>query len=370
MAGSWDKAFARVKDLVAEEAAALEGSGLAVAIVVDGETVLHVWYGVRDAAGRVPWDAYTLTCLFSAGKPLAALAVLRLVEQGRVDLEAPVARYWPEFAAHGKDRITVRQALAHRAGIPALLAAPPASVLDPADLARAVEAQPPFWPPGTQGCFHSFTYGVIAGELVRRVTGLPFGEFFRREVAPAFDQNFAFALTEAEQARCANVFLPPDNPLFRMMTDPATPLGQGWRPMDWSALNTPAFRGADFPSLAGHGTALALARFHGMLACDGRLGDRQVLAPDLARAMRSEEWSQPDPFMGAPVRMGLGVLLSNEVFPFTGDPSSFAQPGLGGIVGLGDASRRLGIGVTPGRLDAGLTNPFLDRLVAATLECL
>jgi CubicO group peptidase (beta-lactamase class C family) len=359
-----------VQELVADEAASVPGSGLAVAVVVGGRPVLHVWYGVRDRAGRRPWSADTLTCLFSAGKPLAAFAVLQLVAEGRVELEAPVARYWPGFAAHGKDRITVREALAHLAGIPALLAAPPAGIHDREALTRAVEAQPPLWPPGTQGCFHSFTYGVIAGEIVRRVTGQTFGEYVRARVAPLFDHGFAFALIAAEQARCADVTLPPDNPLLALMTDPATPLGQGWRPMDWRTLNSAAFRGADFPSLAGHGSALGLALFHGMLANGGDIRGQRALPPELAQAMITEQWHQPDPFMGAPVRMGLGVMLGNDVFPFSGTPAAFAQPGLGGVAGLGDASLRLGIGVTPGLLAAGLVNPFLDRLVAATRACL
>lgn len=368
MDGHWEPHLSPLRDRIAAEFARVGAHGLAVAVVVGGRTVLHLW-GSGPAAAR-PWDRDTLVCLFSAGKAAAAFAVLRLIEQGRLELDAPVARYWPEFGAHGKEATTVRQALAHQASIPALTAAPPATIHDRAALARGVEAEPPRWPPGTQGCFHSFTYGVIAGELVRRVTGCPFGDWFRTECAGLFDDGLAFTLTAAEQARCADVLLPPDNPLLAMMTAPGTALGDGWAAMDWRELNSACFRGADFPSIAGHGSALGLARLHGMLANDGVLDGRPVLRADLAQTMIAEHWHGPDPFMGAPVRMGLGVMLANAVFPFTGNPESFAQPGLGGVVGLGDSSLKLGIGITPGRLDAGLTNPFLDDLLAVMRRCL
>ena len=370
MEGHWAPSFSRVRELFAEELSGGNACGLALGIVVGGRTVVHLWGGYRDAARTMPWMPDTLVCLFSASKPLVAVTVLKLIEQGLLELDQPVARYWPEFAAGGKGNVSVRQVLAHLAGIPATPDTNLESVYDRGALVRAVEQQAPIWPPGSQGCFHSFTYGVIAGELVRRVTGRPFGEVFRQHLSRRFDGGFAFSLNQAEQCHCAEMILPADNALLAMMCSPETMLGRSWQPMPWQDLNTAAFRGCDFPSIAGQGSAVGLARFHGMMANGGVMDGERVLDEDLVNTALTEHWQQFDPFMGAPVRMGLGFMLSNPVFPFTGNPSSFAQPGLGGVVGLGDRDLRLGIGITPNLLSAGLQDPFLDQLIAVTLECL
>lgn len=358
--------YAFVRDLLAEELASGRAIGQAIALVAEGETVAHVWGGFRDETHTRPWSADTLACLFSASKPLAAACVLKLIERGRIALDAPIARYWPEFAHAGKEAATVRHALAHLAGVPIAEAALPRSVYDRAALARAVELQPPLFAPGTQLCFHSFTHGILSGELVRRVDGRPLPQFFREEIAAPGELDVAFALNEEEQPRCAEMVLVPDNPLFRMMTDPATPLGRGWRPMPWDELNSAAFRGSDFPSIGAHGSALGLARFYGHLAGAAN-ATRGWLDAGVVREALAEQRHEPDAFMGAPVRMGLSFMLANEVFPFTGRPTAFGQPGLGGIAGIGDTGSRVGIGVVCNRLGAGLENPLLDRLLPAVV---
>lgn len=356
--GACDPAFAVVREFLADELGACGGVGGAAAVVVRGRTVADLWGGYRHEVRTIPWSRDTLVCLFSAGKPLAATAVLTLADDGLLDLDAPVTAFWPAFAQAGKDGITIRQALAHLAGVPAALTAPLGAVYDREALARALEAQPPLWPPGSQGCFHSFTYGILAGEIVRRVSGLSFPDYFRQRLAMPASLDLAFSLSAAEQARTADVILVPENPLLRRMQDPGTLLGQSWRPLAWDELNTPAFRGCDFPSLAGHGSALGLARFYGLLA----QGGAPLLSTAMAKTAITEHWHHHDPFFGAPVRMGLGFMLANDLLPLTG-PGAFAQPGLGGVVGLGDAHSGLGLGITVNRLAAGIENPRLHWLL-------
>lgn len=366
--GSCDPRFAVLRDFLSEQLADQPTGGQAIAVVVEGRVVADLYGGIADPATARPWSADTLACLFSAGKPLAAVAVLRLVEAGRIALDAPIARYWPAFGAAGKDAITVRQALSHMAGIPSADQAEPGEVYDPEALARALEAQAPLFAPGRQACFHSFTYGVIAAELVRRVDGRSLARFFRETIAEPLRLDLHFGLTPAEQARCAELIVVPENPLLQLMTDPSTALGRSWRPLPWGELNSAAFRASGFASLAGHGSALGLARFYAALASDGSLPDGRLLEPDTAAAMLTEQWHQPDAFMGAPVRMGLGVMLSNDMLPLNRSARAFAQPGLGGVAGVGDADRRLGIGIVPNRLAGGLEASELNRIVNLVSE--
>jgi CubicO group peptidase (beta-lactamase class C family) len=361
--GDCEPAFEFVRELLAHELASGRAIGQAVAIIVEGETVVHLWGGHADAERRRPWTADTICCLFSASKPLAAACALKLIERGCLELDAPVARYWPEFAQEGKQATTVRHALAHLAGVPTAESAPLRSVYDREKLAQALEAQRPLWPAGAQLCFHSFTYGILMGELVRHVTGRSLPAFFRSELAEPLDLDIAFALDAGEQARCADVVMVEDNPLFRAMTDPHTPLGRSWRPMPWAELNTPRFRSCDFPSIGGHGSALGLARFYASMASGGELCGARLLDGAIVQEALTTQRHEHDVFMGAPVRMGLGFMLANDVFRFTGRSSAFAQPGLGGVAGIGDTDGGIGIGVVCNRLSAGIEDPFLEALL-------
>jgi CubicO group peptidase (beta-lactamase class C family) len=358
--------FAFVRDLLADEFRMGRALGQSVALIVDGELVAHLWAGHADRSRQHRWRAGTMCCLFSAAKPLAALAVLALVGDGTVGLDDRVAEYWPDFAANGKQATTVRHVLAHLAGVPALDVSAPGVVFDADALARAMARQVPTWPPGEQLCFHSFTYGIACAELVRRVTGRSLGRFFRERIARPYELDLAFELDRDEQQNCAEIELVAENALLRMMTDPATPLGQSWRAMDWTQLSSSTFRERGPTSIAAHGSALGLARYYAAMSSDDSTGGRTLLGAAIVREALTEHAHMFDPFMGAPVRMGLGLMLANDVFRFTG-PGSFGQPGLGGVVGLGDTQRRLGLGIVCNRLAAGLENPFLDALVAGVV---
>jgi CubicO group peptidase (beta-lactamase class C family) len=362
--GHCNQRFGFVGDLLANEFRQGRALGQGIAIVVDGETVVHLWSGHADTARRRPWRGDTMSCLFSASKPLAALCVLKLVELGAIALDAPVAQYWPQFAAHGKERVTVRHALAHLAGVPSTESAPAHSIYDADMLAIALARQQPLWPAGSQLCFHSFTHGILSSELVRRVSGCTLPEFFRTRFTLPHGLQLAFGLDVEQQTHCADVVLPADNPLFRMMTDPATALGRSWQVMPWDELNTAQFRGSGFASIGGHGSALGLARIYGALASGGTLDGQSLLDAALVDDLLTEQAHALDRFMGAPVRMGLGLMLANDVFAFTGAPTAFGQPGLGGVVGFGDTRHRLGVGIVCNRLVAGLEDPFLERLLA------
>jgi CubicO group peptidase (beta-lactamase class C family) len=368
--GTCEARFAPLRDCFAADLASGRALGQALAVVQRGRIVVSLWGGHRDRARTRPWTEHTTSCLFSASKPLAAAPLLHLIGTGRADLEAPVARYWPAFGAGDKSGITLRQLLCHRAGVPVAESAAPGSLYDHEALIRALEVQRPLWPPGSRGCFHSFTYGLLVGELAARIAGCPFADQFRDLFTVPCRGQVAFSLTATEQVDCAEVELVPDNPLLQLLRDPDTVLGRSWAPLDWNALDTPAFRACDFPSFGAHASALGLALWYGVIANGGRWQDRTVIAtPVVSEALR-EQWHEPDVFMGAPVRMGLGFMLANGPFPLLGTPGAFGQPGLGGVAGFGDPDLGLGVGIVCNRLDGGLENPALDRLLAALRDCL
>ena len=182
--------------------------GAAVAVTLDGQPVVDVWAGWMDEERTRPWHRDTLVDVFSLGKAMTTLCVLLLVERGHVGLDAPVSRYWPEFAASGKADVTVRMLLSHRAGVPAVRRELPAeSIYDWDAMVAALAAEEPWWEPGSTHGYHVNTFGFLTGEVVRRVSGASVGEFFRREVAQPLEADFHFGLDARDDARTADYLL-------------------------------------------------------------------------------------------------------------------------------------------------------------------
>ena len=193
--GSCDERFAGVRDALAQNFRERGELGAAVAVTIEGKPVVDIWAGWADEARTRPWERDTLVDVFSIGKAMAALCVLILVERGRVELDAPVAAYWPEFSAAGKDEVTVRTLLSHRAGLPAVRRSlPDEAPYDWALMTTALADEQPWWEPGTAHGYHVNTFGFLAGEIVRRVSGQTIGAFFRREVAGPLEADFHFGL--------------------------------------------------------------------------------------------------------------------------------------------------------------------------------
>ncbi|MEV0127805.1 serine hydrolase domain-containing protein [Dactylosporangium sp. NPDC050688] len=229
-------------------------TGASVAAYAGGTLVVDLWGGWADAARTRPWQADTLATVFSAGKPVAALAVLRRVADGRIDLDTPIAAYWPAFPHPGA---TVRHALAHQAGIPAARVSDISEILDASRFAAAIAATPLEWEPGTAFGEHALTYGTILGEILRGATGETVGEVVR-----TFGLDVHFGLPEAEQRRCAEVeHATPDWPQRQLQGH-----GELWsRALGPAALlatevvNGPLWRGGELPAVNCHATARGLA---------------------------------------------------------------------------------------------------------------
>ena len=350
-----------------EETAVGREVGACVSVVVDGRCVVDLWGGWRDHARVRPWQADTIVCMMSVGKAAGALCVLLLADRGRIDLDAPVADVWPEFAQAGKEAITVRTVLAQLAGLPCADAAPAGSLWRPGAVVRALEVQRPEWAPGTTPCYHSFTAGPLYGEIVRRVDGRTLGRFFREEIAAPFGIDYNFGLTPQEDARVAPIATVAGTPTLQGMGNPASLLARAWRPLpDAGDFNTRAWRRNEFASGNGHGNARAMARLYGCLARGGEIDGLRLIGDDTLADAAAERWDGIEAMTSRHFRFGTGFQLTCPAFRMGPNANNFGHAGLGGAVAFADPDRRLGFSYCGNRLapvaDRG---PFAGALIDA-----
>jgi CubicO group peptidase (beta-lactamase class C family) len=375
--GQCDARFARVREVFEQN---FEGPevGAAVSVTVDGRPVVDLWGGYADRERARSWESDTLVNVYSTTKGMTAICAHQLVEQGKLDLDKPVAHYWPEFAAQGKDSLPVRHLLSHRAGLPAV-GTPLAkgSVYDWGAVTRALADTKPWWEPGSKHGYHALTYGHLVGEVVRRVSGESLGTYFRNHVAAPLGLDFHIGLEAKHDGRVAHMIPAPQPPAGGAAPPPGVPpelaaaLGKLMKDMldpktlTWAAFhgtpghpddpNTRAWRGAEIPAANGHGTARALARVYGALARGGEVDGVRVLERDTIERARTEHSFGPDAVLGGiPMRFGLGFMLRHDLMPISPNPSAFGHPGAGGSIGFADPDARVGFGYVMNQMQAGL----------------
>jgi CubicO group peptidase (beta-lactamase class C family) len=324
--------------------------GAAVCIVVDGETVVDLAGGWADPATAAPWRHDTLVDYYSVGKAFVALLALQLVDAGLIALDDPLCTVWPEFAAGGKEGATLRHALCHRAGVPAIRAPLRNDDLWDWDrMAGALAATAPWWEPGTRHAYHTNTYGHLIGEVVRRVSGETCGRRLAALAGPLQADLFV-GVPPAEQRRCAEVLFespgPPaslDDPLDEALEgDARMEMLSYFNPPGYSSMgvaNTAAWRSAEVPSTNGHGTARGVARLYAALLEPGRL-----LSSDLLAEATSPQSSGYCPILHEDVTFGLGFKPTVPRRPFGPNAGSFGHFGTGGAVGFADPAGGVAFG--------------------------
>jgi CubicO group peptidase (beta-lactamase class C family) len=354
--GTCDARFEGVKDAFAQNFADFGEVGAAVAVVVDGKTVVDLWAGHSDAALTRPWQHDTMANVYSTTKGITAICAHRLADQGKLDIDAPVAKYWPEFAQAGKGEIPVRYLLSHRAGLPAVRQMlPPGSVYDWEMMTSALAAEQPWWEPGTKHGYHALTFGYLVGEVVRRISGLSPGAYLRKEIAEPLGLDIHIGLAEQHDARTAELLPMPlpelgeDNPIAKALSDPQSMTFKAFaNPSDLmvpGTVNTRAWRAAEIPAANGHSDARSLARLYGALARGGELDGVRVLGSDsIERARVEQSYGEDAVLFGLTTRFGLGFMLDlpeNRIAP-KGD--IFGHPGAGGSIGFADPTAAVGFG--------------------------
>lgn len=318
--------------------------GACVSAVVDGETVVDLWAGYTDTNKTNRWREDTIVCVFSVSKAIASFCIYALYDRGVIDLDAPIAAYWPAFGQNGKADITIRMVLSHQAGLLNAETAPEGSLWQPGVLEGAIEAMAPEWTPGTEAGYHSFTYGPILQGIVRRVTGKTLGQFLRAEITGPLAADFYVGLSEEESARSAQ-FIGNDNngTIGPFRNRPDTSIYEHWKalPRD-EDFNSDNWRQREFSSLNGHGNARGLARLFSCIANGGELDGVRLLSLETVSDVTKQHWEGVDRFAEAPGRFNAGCQMSNELSPFGGRRSNFGFYGIGGSVGFCDPVNKVG----------------------------
>lgn len=355
--GHCDARFAAVRTAFEENFKDRGELGAAVTVVVDGVTVVDLWGGWADPARTRPWERDTPVNVWSTTKGPVALCAHILADRGLLDFDAPVAAYWPEFAAGGKEQVLVRHLLSHRAGL--------AGLREPHSLAQLCDwelttqrlaAMEPWWEPGTVSGYHALTYGFLVGEVVRRVSGLLPGAFLEREVTGPLGIDFTVGLPEKEWGRAAELThapapgraegfakLPPV--AVAALTNP---------PVGAAQANSPEWRSADISAANGHGTARAVAALYGIFAGLGRHDGHRVLSKDAVERVREGQGSCRDLVLGTgldrEMEIGLGLWLSGAHGSYGPNPRAFGHDGAGGSCGLADPEAGVSLGYVMNRM--------------------
>jgi CubicO group peptidase (beta-lactamase class C family) len=306
--GECDERFGAVRSALAECLDTVD-VGACAAVFLDGQPVVDLWGGYTDAARTMPWERDTITCVWSVSKTMQALCMLILADRGSLDLDAPVAKYWPEFADAGKDGVLVRHVLSHTAGLPDFdepVSAP--ELYDWSAVTARLAAQAPRWEPGTQAGYHSLTQGFILGEVIRRVTGRDPGVFFAEEVAGPLGADFFFGLSAENDGRVAPVLAPPTAPSGDWVASArsAREDSDGVVGIRVSDGNSVAWRRAQIPSASGFGNARSAAAVQSVLACGGTVGGVRLLSPAGCEVARLEQYKGLDQSFGREMQWAMG----------------------------------------------------------------
>lgn len=329
--------------------------GASFCVTIEGEIVVDLWGGFADLARTRPWERDTIVNVYSTTKTMTALTALLLADRGELDFNAPVARYWPEFAASGKDRIKVCHLMSHSAGLSGWRE--PIAKDDLYDWDKATSllaAQAPFWEPGTAPGYHALTQGYLVGEVIRRIAGRSVGTVFREEIAAPLEADFHIGLPESEDARVAELIPPPpgaaigdgaQNDLVRnMSTNPG---------VDVDATRTRSWRGAEIPAAGGTGNARSVARIQSILANGGVAHGRRFLSEATCRRVLNPQIEGTDLILGLPIRYGMGFGLNGGMLPLPNSNCCF-WGGYGGSLVIIDMDAKMTIAYAMNKM-AGTT---------------
>jgi len=358
VSGFADERFAAVRDVFASQLANGADLGGSVAITVDGQMVVDLWGGFADEARTRPWAEDTIVNVYSVTKTMTALTALLLADRGELDFDAPVARYWPEFAASGKAAVKVSHLMAHTSGLSGWKA--PMTGADLYDWEKATSllaAQAPFWEPGSASGYHGVTQGYLVGEVVRRITGRSLGEVFREEIAEPLGADFHIGFGPEHDHRVADLIPPPpvqpepgvvlSELLMNIVVNPG---------LDPLATRARAWRAAEIPAAGGHGNARSIAKVHALLAGGGFANGKRLMSEAGCRKALELQSEGTDLILGVPARFGLGFGLPGEWLR-TPNPDSLFWCGWGGALAVIDMNARTSFAYAMNRMGVA---PIVD----------
>lgn len=353
--GRCDPRFAVVRSAFEANLKSGADVGASFAATLDGETVVDLWGGFKDAAGTQPWEEDTIVNVYSTTKTMCALTALLCADRGLFAFDDKVSKLWPEFAANGKGDITIGQLMSHSSGLSGFeQKIAPEELYDWDRVCALLAAQTPWWEPGTRSGYHAITQGYLVGEVVRRAAGKTMGTIFREEIAGPLGADFHIGLPAEADAR-AGELIPPEKGLLA-----ATPGGDiAKRTLGNPALTaleprTTAWRRAEIPAAGGFGNARSVARVQAILANGGLAAGKRFLSEAGVRKALELQIDNTDLVLGIPVRFGLGYGKPSPVVPFPNADTVF-WGGWGGSLIVVDFDARMTFSYVMNRMNSTTT---------------
>ena len=381
VSGRCDPRFEGVIEAFLENYRVEDELGSCVAVTLDGKPVVDIWGGFASQARDRLWERDTIVCMMSVAKGITAICFNMLLDRGLVELDAPVARYWPEFAKNGKDAILIRHILDHTAAIPVLTNNRlwPGGMFDREAYVKALEDQEPLWEPGAKAAYHVHNQGYLLGEIMRRVTGMTIGPFLKSEVADPLGADYHIGgMSPADQARVAEVIPNMGARLFaaKDSAEPETLRSLAFRQNPdepWiDTLNSSIWREAEIASGNGHGNARGVARIYSALSVGGEIDGVKLMSKDSIERMITEQHNQIEQLQDRPYHQALGVLLNTAEAVYMGpNPRSFGHHGIGGSIGFCDPDGRIAFSYACNKMHSvGDNGPRARRLIDAVYASL
>src|SRR5580704_12771568 len=356
--GTCGERFEAVRGALAKNLDSGEELGASIVVDIDGDHVVDMWGGFRDEARTTGWDQQTSTNVCASTKTVTSLAALMLVDREELGVDQPVAKYWPEFAANGKQDVLVRHVMSHASGVSGLDQPATVEVLyDWEQATSRMAAQAPWWEPGTASGYHALNYGHLVGEVVRRISGKPLKQFVAAEIAGPLGADFQIGAIESDWDRIAPVVPPPplpfdfaalpaDSPTVRTLTGPLA---------EAANANTPAWRGADIGAANGHGNARSVARILSVISRGGAVDGVRLLRPETIELIFREQANGIDVVLGVPLRLGIGYGLPQlDILPYVPDEKICFWGGWGGSVIIMDVGRKMTIAYMMNKMGPGI----------------
>jgi CubicO group peptidase (beta-lactamase class C family) len=359
--------FERVREAFERQLAEELGAGFAA--IRDGEIVVNLWGGWANREQTRPWAEDTIVPVYSTTKGVSALVMALLVDRGLLDYDAPTVSIWPAFGAHGKDKVTLAQTLAHQAGVPGFLnPIDPDLWLDPPACAEAIAALAPMWPPGSASGYHPMTWGYIVGEIARRAADRSLGTILREDICAPLGIDFQIGLPESDHARVAEMRKPSRGGDFGEITPPRKAAFF----TKWAApvRGSTQWRSIEIPSTNGHGTALGVARLYEAYATGGLINGARVLSQEAFDALAKRRWFGDDLVLPFRIDWRTGAIGNSNSF-YGPNPEALGHSGMGGSAGFGDPVAGVSVGYVMNRQSHHIMgDPRSFKLIDALYSCL
>ena len=388
--GFCDPQFKAVQDVFARNFEQFDELGASLAVTLNGKFMMDIWGGWADAAKTRPWEENTIVCVFSITKIMTSICILMLCEQGLLDLNSPVSKYWPEFGQNGKEKILIKHILGHTAGIPSWDESfSREEFLNWEKMIKLLEKQKPWWEPGAWGGYHAFTFGFILGEIVKRVTGKTLSTYFKENVAQPLEADFTIGIPIKYEKRVAEI-IPPDIPfndllekgsiIYKILGIPAGwTLGGDMTKEFVKFCNTSAFRKFDLPATNGFANARSVAKIASAVACGGNIDGVHLLSQKSVSEALKEQFNGKGYLFIEGIRYGTGFGLPSDSLPIK-NPNTLFWTGWGGSSCIIDMDTKLCISYTMNKLrleapEVTKKNKFVsysraNQIVSAVYEAL